>query len=51
MKPHWTKADRQRFADRNILRSWRIPKRTKPAPDPTEWDTDPDDDLDLEETP
>jgi hypothetical protein len=50
MKPHWTRADRQRFADRNILRSWRIPKRRQPPPDPNEWDTDPDD-LDLEETP
>jgi len=50
MKPHWTKADRQRFADRNILKSRRIPQRRQPPPDPNEWDHNPDD-PDLEETP
>jgi len=34
----WTDADRQRFADRNILRSLRIPSRRKPAPSLDEWD-------------
>jgi hypothetical protein len=33
----WTNADRQRFADRNILKALRIPSRRKPPPDADEW--------------
>jgi len=34
----WSDADRQRFAERNILKALRIPSRRKPAPDADEWD-------------
>ena len=49
-RPRWTQTDRQHYADHNILRSWRIPNKPKPAPNTDEWDTEPHpDDHDLEE--
>lgn len=48
--PRWNPTDRRHFADRNILRSWRIPNKRTPPPQPDEWDTNPDDDLE-EPTP
>jgi len=38
MGRQWSAGDRQRFADRNILKALRIPGRRKPAPDADEWD-------------
>jgi len=37
MGRQWSDGDRQRFADRNILKALRIPGRRKPAPDADEW--------------
>ena len=37
MKDRWTDEDRQRYADRDILRSRRRPARRAKPPSPDEW--------------
>jgi len=34
----WSDQDRQDFADRNILKSYKIPSKKKPPPNESEWD-------------
>lgn len=34
----WSKDDRQRFADRDILKASSVPPADKPAPEADEWD-------------
>jgi hypothetical protein len=34
----WSDQDRQNFADRNILKSYKIPSKKKSPPDKNEWD-------------
>ena len=36
-KISWSKEDRQRFSDRDILRSKKIPSKKKSPPDKSEW--------------
>jgi hypothetical protein len=38
MRQKWNSIDRQNFADRNILKSARIPSRRRPGPSPDEWE-------------
>ena len=33
----WSSEDRQRFADRNFLKSKKIPSKKQPPPDKSEW--------------
>lgn len=37
-KSKWSLEDFQSFADRNILRSKKVPSKKKPLPDKNEWD-------------
>lgn len=41
----WSPADRQRFADRDILRASSRPGRRRPPPELEEWDEVRDDEL------
>lgn len=34
----WSDEDRQNFADRNFLKSYKIPSKRKSPPDKKEWD-------------
>jgi len=34
----WSDEDRQRFADRNVLKAKTVPAKKKPAPKKEEWD-------------
>ena len=38
MQQRWSTADRQRFADRNVLRAQARPGRRPQGPSPDEWD-------------
>ena len=34
----WSLEDRQRFSDRNILKSKKVPSKKQPPPQKSEWD-------------
>jgi len=40
MSDKWTDEDRQRFADRNILKAQTVPKKVRVYPEVDEWDED-----------
>lgn len=40
MRNRWSSTDRRNFADRNILKSTRIPGRRNPGPSIEEWSLD-----------
>jgi hypothetical protein len=44
MKRPWGDEDRQRFADRDILRARTRPGKRQPGPDASEWPVEPQDD-------
>lgn len=37
-KSKWSKEDRQRFSDKNVLRAKTVPAKRKPEPTAKEWD-------------
>ena len=43
-RQRWSDDDRRRFAERNFLRAWSIPKRRRPAPQPDEWEIEDEED-------
>jgi len=40
MSEKWSDEDRQRFADRNVLKARTVPSKRAPKPEPDEWDED-----------
>ena len=38
-KPRWSDEDRQRHADRDILKSRKVPSKRRDGPTADEWDT------------
>ena len=39
-RARWSDEDRQRFADRNVLKARTVPSKRAPEPEPDEWDED-----------